>query len=128
MRKLLLFFAMLCVSVGAWADVNIWNTTWMSDTYTTEDDRVGIYGLEEGDLAAILDGTFSGNLYLKGRTATPEEARTAIVGAKVLKLGDDSGVLNQADINALSAFTALEYLDVIFLDFTHIIPYLLSIE
>ena len=110
MRKLLLFFAMLCVSVGAWADVNIWNTTWMSDTYTTEDDRVGIYGLEEGDLAAILDGTFSGNLYLKGRTATPEEARTAIVGAKVLKLGDDSGVLNQADINALSAFTSLEYL------------------
>ena len=110
MRKLLLFFAMLCVSVGAWADVNIWNTTWMSDTYTTEDDRVGIYGLEEGDLAAILDGTFSGNLYLKGSLANPADARAAIVGAKVLKLGDDSGVLNQADINALSAFTALEYL------------------
>ena len=85
MRKLLLFFAMLCVSVGAWADVNIWNTTWMSDTYTTEDDRVGIYGLEEGDLAAILDGTFSGNLYLKGSLANPADARAAIVGAKVLK-------------------------------------------
>lgn len=84
----------------------------MSDTYTTEDDRVGIYGLEEGDLAAILDGTFSGNLYLKGSLATPADARAAIVGAKVLKLGDDndSGVLKQADINALSAFTSLEYL------------------
>ena len=28
----------------------------------------------------------------------------------MLKLGDDSGVLGQADINALSAFTALEYM------------------
>ena len=55
MRKLLLFFAMLCVSVGTQAAITITtaNDIWIGGTQYS---GYGIYGAKAGELAQLLNG------------------------------------------------------------------------
>ena len=95
MRKLLLFFAMLCVSVGTWA-ANIGGTG---------DGTVYLTGFNPGDLSIVLsggtpDGGLTGNVdYLKDATK--------------IYFGDDQGslTLSNADLAALSKCTQATQLD-----------------
>lgn len=103
MRKLLLFFAMLCVSIGTWAEVSIYTRQQMQ---LTSENGVGIYGWDTpGDVAALLGGTYSGTIN-SNSTATIEDARETTF----LKVGDGDEQLNQADINAIFALPNLKYL------------------
>ena len=55
MRKLLLFFAMLCVSIGTWATTTIGSTTWCkNNSYADEENVLTIYVSEPGELAAAI--------------------------------------------------------------------------
>ena len=55
MRKLLLFFAMLCVSVGAWATPTVSTSTWMQNNSAYETQTVASIWIENpGELAAAL--------------------------------------------------------------------------
>lgn len=95
MRKLLLFFAMLSVSIGAWA-ANIGGTG---------DGTVYLTGFNPGDLSIVLsggtpDGGLTGNVdYLKDATK--------------IYFGDDQGslTLSNADLAALSKCTSATQLD-----------------
>ena len=55
MRKLLLFFAMLCVSVGTWATPTVSTSTWMQNNSAYETQTVASIWIENpGELAAAL--------------------------------------------------------------------------
>ncbi len=55
MRKLLLFFAMLCVSIGTWATTTIGSTTWCQyNSYADQENVLTIYVSEPGELAAAI--------------------------------------------------------------------------
>ena len=55
MRKLLLFFAMLCVSIGAWATPTVTTSTWMQNNSAYETQTVASIWIENpGELAAAL--------------------------------------------------------------------------
>ena len=55
MRKLLLFFAMLSVSIGTWATITIDRTTWCQyNSYADQENVLTIYVSEPGELAAAI--------------------------------------------------------------------------
>ena len=51
MRKLLLFFAMVCVSIGTWATITIQPESVYIGSSTTATTGYGIYGAKAGELA-----------------------------------------------------------------------------
>lgn len=57
MRKLLLFFAMLCVSVGTWATITTGSTTWCQyNSYADAENVLTIYVDDPGELATAIAG------------------------------------------------------------------------
>ena len=94
MRKLLLFFAMLCVSIGAWA---------------------GNIGYENG--TAYLTGFAPGELAIALSGGTPDSGLTGdvsnLTSATKIYFGDDSGslTLNDQDLAAIAKCTAATQLD-----------------
>ena len=89
---------MLCASIGANAQIDIWART------QNGIEGVGIYGWKNpGDVAALLNGTYSGQV---NGNKTIDEAKAAAF----VKLGSTNEEVNQADIEALSAFTNVQYL------------------
>lgn len=71
MRKLLLFFAMLCVSVGAWATPTVSTSTWMQYNSAYETQTVAeIYLQNAGELAEALTKVSGDFQYLHLSTNT----------------------------------------------------------
>lgn len=107
MRKLLLFFAMLCVSVGTWAAITI---TPANDIYIggTTYNGYGIYGAKEGELAQLLNGTYAGTVYWNG--ASLDQLKSAVL----IKVGSTSNtnVLGNADLAALEKLSGARFLDI----------------
>ena len=57
MRKLLLFFAMLCVSLGTWATITTSSTTWCQwNSYADQENVLTIYVDDPGELATAIAG------------------------------------------------------------------------
>ncbi len=57
MRKLLLFFAMLCVSLGTWATITPGSTTWCQwNSYADQENVLTIYVDDPGELATAIAG------------------------------------------------------------------------
>lgn len=104
-KYLLLIISMVCAVTGAWAQINIWPTTQNS-----------VSGYEicswenAGDIAKFLNGTYEGTVNYNGSSATPEDIAT-IKSAAMIKLGRSSEILNQDDIEALTAFTNIKLID-----------------
>ena len=99
MRKLFTLLMLLMCSLGTWADVSIYSRN------QNGIDGYGIYDFQPGDIAALLNGTYTGAIN-SASTGTIEQVKTCTM----LKLGNGSEKLNQADIEALSALTNVEYL------------------
>lgn len=56
-RKLLLFFAMLCVSLGTWATITTSSTTWCQwNSYADQENVLTIYVDDPGELATAIAG------------------------------------------------------------------------
>ena len=56
-RKLLLFFAMLCVSLGTWATITTGSTTWCQwNSYADQENVLTIYVDDPGELATAIAG------------------------------------------------------------------------
>ena len=107
MRKLLLFFAMCCASVLAQAAITI---TPANDIYVggTAYSGYGIYGAKEGELAQLLNGTYTGTVQWNG--ATLDQLKSAVL----IKVGSSSSpnVLGNADLAALDKLTGARFLDI----------------
>ena len=104
MRKLLLFFAMLCVSVGTWAAITI-STASVSVGGTTYS-GYGIYGATAGEIAQLLNGTYEGTV----SGATLDQLKSA----EYIKLGDSQNpnVLKDEDLEALELLSGAKFLDI----------------
>lgn len=88
MRKLLLFFAMLCVSIGAWADDYYISTdTWFSNVAAKTENVVKVKIETPGSLATAL--------------AQVGQSQYGVMYINV----DDGSYLNDTDIAALSSIT-----------------------
>ena len=95
MRKLLLFFAMLCVSVGTWAAADL--TLNKSIIYGSQTGCVySVSGLNPGDLANALDNT-SGSAYDILVNNTGFESWWSYVTFKI----EATSTLSEADLQAL---------------------------
>ena len=104
MRKLLLFFAMLCVSVGAWADIHIFY----------EGGVLKFYDLSAGDLSAAINGTYSGSVFFQdkvggeteGTALSADELKNLLASSKGTSVqlggGSQSVSLNEDDLVALA--------------------------
>ena len=107
MRKLLLFFAMCCASVLAQAAITI---TPANDIYVggTAYSGYGIYGAKEGELAQLLNGTYTGTVQWNG--ATLDQLKSAVL----IKVGSSSSpnVLGNADLAALEKLSGARFLDI----------------
>lgn len=107
MRKLLLFFAMLSVSIGAWATITIDR---VSGVYIggTSYSGYGIYGAKEGELAELLNGTYTGTVQWNG--ASLDQLKSAVL----IKVGSSSNpnVLGNADLAALQQLSGARFLDI----------------
>lgn len=107
MRKLLLFFAMLCVSVGAWATITIER---VSGVYIggTSYSGYGIYGAKAGELAQLLDGSFTDVQFKNGASLE------LLKSAELVKVGDSQrpNVLNNDDLEALELLSGAKFLDI----------------
>ncbi len=107
MRKLLLFFAMLCVSVGTWAAITITPATdiWIGGTTYS---GYGIYGAKEGELAQLLNGTYTGTVQWNG--ASLDQLKSAVL----IKVGSSSSpnVLGNDDLEALQQLSGARFLDI----------------
>ena len=97
MKRLLLFFMTFCVSIGTWADITI------SSRDQNGVAGYGVYGFQPGELAALLNGTYTGTVSGDGTIAD-------VKSAAFVKLGSSNESLNQADIEALSTLTGVQYL------------------
>ena len=106
MRKLLLFFAMLCVSVGTWAAITISsaNVTVGGTQYS----GYGIYGAQEGEIALLLSGDNSVSVQWNGASLSD------LTSAEYIKVGSTStpNVLGDADLEALELLSAAKFLDI----------------
>lgn len=103
MRKfLLLFFAMLFVSIGTWAAITISSTS-VSVGGTTYQGYC-ISGAQEGEIAQLLNGSAS----VSG--VSPEQLKNA----EYIKVGSSSNpnVLGDADLAALELLSAAKFLDI----------------
>ena len=107
MRKLLLFFAMCCASVGAWAAITI---TPANNIYVgaTTYNGYGIYGAKAGEIAQLLNGTYAGTVHWNG--ATLNDLKSAVL----IKVGSSSNpnVLNNDDLEALELLSGARFLDI----------------
>lgn len=102
MRKfLLLFFAMLCVSVGMRAAITI-------TAETTPYAGFGIYGAKAGELALLLSGDNSVTVQWNGANLNQ------LKSAEYIKLGDSQNpnVLKNEDLEALQLLSGAKFLDI----------------
>ena len=101
MRKLLLFFAMLFVSVGMRAAITI-------TAETTPYAGYGIYGAKAGELAQLLSGTYTGVVEWNG--ATLDQLKSA----EYVKVGSTStpNILTNDDLEALELLSGAKFLDI----------------
>ena len=115
MRKLLLFFAMLCVSIGAWAtitispDPNPYNNTWIGTEQISNSQIFTISGWDTpGDVAKLLNGDTSLSVNWNGKNLSD------LTGAIIIHLGAGSNtdLLNDDDLEALELLTSTKYLDI----------------
>ena len=114
MRKLLLFFAMLCVSVGTWAaititpDPNPYNQTWIGAEQIPNSKVFTISGWDNpGDVAKLLNGDTSLDVNWNGKSlADLQEAIIIHIGA-----GANTDLLNDDDLKALDLLASTKYLD-----------------
>ncbi|MBP5499633.1 MAG: leucine-rich repeat domain-containing protein [Bacteroidales bacterium] len=112
MRKfLLLFFAMLFVSIGTWAITITEETAYIGGgQYTggTKTTGYGIYGAKAGEIALLLNGTFTGTIRWNGATLAD------LTSAEYIKVGSSSNpsVLNDDDLEALALLSGAKYLDI----------------
>lgn len=136
MRKLLLFFAMLSVSIGMRAE----NFTWTSEDgqyeVTASDVQVGNSNTYQklvvsgpGALAAFVEATKNGGdpvpgkpyadkpLYNLGNTAGPEGNRVNLIIEGEMN-SDDFSALNSDDVSGWSKFTSLNLTNAESIDFT----------
>lgn len=107
MRKfLLLFFAMLFVSIGTWAAITISSTS-ISVGGTTYQ-GYGIYGAKAGEIAKLLSGDNSVTVRWNG--ATLDQLKSA----EYIKVGDSQNpnVLKNEDLAALQNLSATKFLDI----------------
>ena len=113
-RKLLLFFAMLCVSIGAWAtititpDPNPYNQTWIGNEQISNFKVFTISGWDNpGDVAKLLNGDTSLSVNWNGKSLSD------LTGAIIIHLGAGSNtdLLNDDDLAALDLLTSAKYLD-----------------
>lgn len=102
MRKLLLFFAMLCVSIGTWAGtVNDANTSWNSVGYSG---IIEAYDLQPGELAGYLNDPTCAEY---AKLTVTESSNTKIDALKI-----SNSTLNKADLEALAKIGVnITYLD-----------------
>lgn len=107
MRKLLLFFALLCVSVGTQAAITITtaNDIWIGGTSYN---GYGIYGAKAGEIAQLLNGTYTGTVQWNG--ANLNQLKSAVL----IKVGSSSApnVLNDDDLKALELLSGARFLDI----------------
>lgn len=114
MRKLLLLFVCMLVSIGAWATINVWPTKINSST----DNGYGIYDWDAaGDIADLLNGNYSGSVYLAGVKQEGADLTTLISNiktAQAIKLGGSADApkepIGTSDLQALSNLTGVVYL------------------
>ena len=101
MRKLLLFFAMLSVSIGAWATITI-------TTETTPYSGYGIYGAKAGEIAKLLNGDNEVSVKWNGVSLAD------LTSAEFVKIGSSSqpNVLNNDDLEALELLSGAKFLDI----------------
>ena len=106
MRKLLLFFAMLFVSVGTWAAITITSTS-VSVGGTTYS-GYGIYGAKAGELALLLSGDNSVTVQWNGANLNQ------LKSAEFIKVGDSQNpnVLKDEDLEALQLLSGAKFLDI----------------
>ena len=113
-RKLLLFFAMLCVSLGAWAtititpDPNPYNQTWIGNEQISNFKVFTISGWDNpGDVAKLLNGDTSLSVNWNGKSLSD------LTGAIIIHLGAgaNTDLLNEDDLQALNLLTSTKYLD-----------------
>ena len=106
MRKLLLFFAMLFVSVGTWAAITISSTS-VSVGGTTYQ-GYGIYGAKAGELALLLSGDNSVTVQWNGANLNQ------LKSAEFIKVGDSQNpnVLKDEDLEALQLLSGAKFLDI----------------
>lgn len=113
-RKLLLFFAMLCVSLGAWAtititpDPNPYNQTWIGNEQISNFKVFTISGWDNpGDVAKLLNGDTSLSVNWNGKSLSD------LKGAIIIHLGAgaNTDLLNEDDLAALDLLTSAKYLD-----------------
>lgn len=111
MRKLLLFFAMFCVSIGAWASISVWPTS------TNGIEGYGIYNWDNpGEIAAFLNGTYDGTVY-NGNDADADwktDLLPLVKAAETVKLGGNADQpkepINTDVLKALENLTGVKYL------------------
>ncbi|MBR3453690.1 MAG: leucine-rich repeat protein [Prevotella sp.] len=111
MRKfLLLFFAVVCVQISAWAAITIStaSVTMGSASASTTYSGYGIYGAKAGEIAQLLNGTYTGTVEWNG--ATLDQLKSAVY----VKVGSSStpNILNDADLGALDLLSGAKYLDI----------------
>ena len=98
---------MCCASVLAQAAITI---TPANDIYVggTAYSGYGIYGAKEGELAQLLNGTYTGTVQWNG--ATLDQLKSAVL----IKVGSSSSpnVLGNADLAALDKLTGARFLDI----------------
>lgn len=110
MRKLLLFFAMLCVSVGAWAV----GFTWTDGTYTVTASNVSLGGSDTyqklevsgpGALAAFVEATKGEGSPLRGLGSESQRVNLHIEGGLN---ADDFNSLNSTNVPSWGTFKSLK--------------------
>ena len=98
---------MLCVSIGTRAAITI---TRADNIYigATTYNGYGIYGAKEGELAQLLNGTYTGTVQWNG--ASLDQLKSAVL----IKVGSSSNpnVLGNADLAALQQLSSARFLDV----------------
>lgn len=108
MRKLLLFFAMVCVSIGTWATITIQPESVYIGSSTTATTGYGIYGAKAGELAQLLSGDNSVSVKWNGATLND------LKSAEYIKVGDSQNpnVLKDEDLEALELLSGAKFLDI----------------
>ena len=108
MRKLLLFFALICVSIGMQAAITITAESVYIGASTTATSGYGIYGAKAGELAQLLAGTYEGTVQWNGANLNQ------LKNAEYIKVGDSQNpnVLKDEDLVALQLLSGAKFLDI----------------
>lgn len=98
---------MCCASVGTQAAITITaaNDIWIGGTQYS---GYGIYGAKEGELAQLLNGTYTGTVQWNG--ASLDQLKSAVL----IKVGSSSSpnVLGNDDLEALQQLSSARFLDI----------------